>query len=127
MGPKPLTVRWGAEIARRADRGEAHKRFYPASELSGEIILLLLLCGLYCVLARERGALQYTSAANETEHECFSAFEPPLRYGWASFYMLKGSPTGGNACKGKNVKELRLVHLLAQCIIPNPDGRGQRH
>ena len=42
MGPEPLSVRRGAEIARRADRGEAHERFYPASEHSGEIILLLL-------------------------------------------------------------------------------------
>ena len=43
MGPEPLSVRRGVEIARRADRGEARERFYPASELSGEIILLLLL------------------------------------------------------------------------------------
>ena len=27
MGPKPLSVQRGAEIARRADRGEAHDRF----------------------------------------------------------------------------------------------------
>ena len=24
---RPLSVRWGAEIARRADRGEAHEQF----------------------------------------------------------------------------------------------------
>ena len=47
MGPEPLLVRRGAEIARRADRGKAHKQFYPASELSGEIILLLLLVCVY--------------------------------------------------------------------------------
>ena len=58
--------------------------------------------------------LQYTLAANETERECFSAFEPPfLRCAWASFYMLKGSPTGGNVDKGKNGKVLRLVQLPA--------------
>ena len=53
--------------------------------------------------------LQYTLAANETERECFSAFEPPL-YGahGASFYMLKGSPTGGNVDKGKNGKGLAV-------------------
>ena len=35
----------------------------------------------------------------------FSGFEPPLlRCAWASFYMLKGSPTGGNVVKGKNGK-----------------------
>ena len=39
---EPLSVRRGAEIARRADRGKAHEWFYPASELSGEITLLLL-------------------------------------------------------------------------------------
>ena len=27
MGPDPLLVRWGAEVARRADRGEAHEQF----------------------------------------------------------------------------------------------------
>ena len=49
--------------------------------------------------------LQYTLAANETERECFSAFENPLLHcAWASFYMLKGSPTGGNVDKGKNGK-----------------------
>ena len=34
-----------------------------------------------------------------------------LRWAWASFYMLKGSPTGGNVDKGKNGKVLRLVQL----------------
>ena len=71
--------------------------------------------------------LQYTLAANETERECFLPSNPPLRGAWASFYMLKGSPTGGNADEGKNGKVLRLVQLLVQCSIPNPDGRGQGH
>ena len=71
--------------------------------------------------------LQYTLAANETERECFLVSNPPLRCAWASFYMLKGSPTGGNVDKGKNGKVLRLVQLPVQCILPNPDGRGQRH
>ena len=44
MGQGPFSVRQGAEGARRADRGEAREGFYPASELSGEIKLLLLLC-----------------------------------------------------------------------------------
>ena len=48
--------------------------------------------------------LQYTLAANETEHECFLVSIPPLRCAWASFYMLKGSPTGGNVDEGKNGK-----------------------
>ena len=73
--------------------------------------------------------IQYALAAKETERECFYGFEPNplLRCAWASFYKLKGSPTGGNADKGKNGKVLRLVQLPVQCIIPNPDGRGQRH
>ena len=54
MGQGPFLVRRGAVIAQRADRGEARERLYPASELSGEIILLLLLVWSYCVLARER-------------------------------------------------------------------------
>ena len=53
MGQGPFSVRREAEAARRADQGKARERFYPGSELSGEIILLLLLVGLYCVLARE--------------------------------------------------------------------------
>ena len=50
-----------------------------------------------------------------------------LRCAWASFYMLKGSPTGGNVDKSKMEKEGWLVQLPVQCILPNPDGRGQRH
>ena len=71
--------------------------------------------------------LQYTRAANETERECFLASNPPLSCAWASFYTHKGSPTGGNACKGKTGKELWLVQLPEQCILHNPNGRGQRH
>ena len=52
--------------------------------------------------------LQYTLAANETERECFPVFEPPLRCAWATFYMLKGSPTGGNVDKGKNGKGIAV-------------------
>ena len=52
--------------------------------------------------------LQYTLAANDTERECFSAFDPSLRCAWASFYMLKGSPTGGNVDKGKNGKGIAV-------------------
>ena len=43
----------------------------------------------------------------QTERESVSSFElvdPPLRCAWASFYMLKGSPTGGNIDEGKNGK-----------------------
>ena len=100
----------GARVARRADRGEAHEQFTQVRAARMRKTLLLL-CGLYWVLARERGVLQYTPAANETERECF--FPPPLRCAWASFYMLKGSPTGGNVDKGKNGKVLRLVQLPA--------------
>ena len=60
--------------------------------------------------------LEYTLAANETERECVSGFEPfePFLYvaHGPPFICSKGSPTGGNACKGKNGKEVRLVHLL---------------
>ena len=62
--------------------------------------------------------LQYTLAANKTEHECFLVSNlpnPPLRCAWASFYMLKGSPTGGNVNKGKNVK--REVVDTATCTV----------
>ena len=41
--------------------------------------------------------------------------EPPLRCAWASFYTLKGSPTGGNAEKGTNVKS-EVVGTVT-CIV----------
>ena len=71
MGPAYLVPfgSAGAEVARRADRGEAHERFTQVRAARMRKTLLLL-CGLYCVLARERGVLQYTLAANETEREC---------------------------------------------------------
>ena len=59
--------------------------------------------------------LQYTLAANETERECFSAFEPLLHCALASFYMLKGSPTGGNVDKGKNGKGIAVG--TTTCIV----------
>ena len=57
--------------------------------------------------------LQYTLAANETECVSFLGSKAPLCCAWASFYMLKGSPTGGNVDKGKNGKVLWLVQLPA--------------
>ena len=59
--------------------------------------------------------LQYTRAANETERECFLPSDPPLRCAWASFYMLKGSPTGGNVDKGKNGKGI-AVGTTTYCV-----------
>ena len=61
--------------------------------------------------------LQYTLAANETECECFSAFEPLLRCTWASFYTPKGSPTGGNAEKGTNLKS-EVVGIVTCTVRP---------
>ena len=64
--------------------------------------------------------LQYTLAANETERESVSIFEPvqpPLRCAWASFYMLKGSPTGGNVDKGKNGKGI-VVGTTTRTVYP---------
>ena len=62
--------------------------------------------------------LQYALSTNETERECFLASNlpnPPLRCAWASCYMLKGSPTGGNADEGKNVKG--VVVGTATCTV----------
>ena len=42
--------------------------------------------------------------ASYTERESDRRSEPPLRCAWASFYRSKGSPIGGNADEGKNVK-----------------------
>src|SRR3954467_14658739 len=44
-----------------------------------------------------------------------SGLPPLLRCAWASFYMLKGSPTGGNVGKGKIGKVLCWVQLFVQC------------
>ena len=52
--------------------------------------------------------LQYTLAANETERECFSAFEPPSTLGMGLLLYAKGSPTGGNVDKGKNGKGIAV-------------------
>src|SRR4051812_33127868 len=52
-GPSPFLVRRGAEVARRADRGDAHKGFTQLRAARMRKTLLLL-CGLYCVLVRER-------------------------------------------------------------------------
>src|SRR3954471_9467857 len=49
----PFLVRRGAEVARRADRGDAHKGFTQLRAARMRKTLLLL-CGLYCVLARGR-------------------------------------------------------------------------
>ena len=57
MGQGPFRSGKGVEGARRADRGEARKGFYPASELSGEIKLLLLLCVCILFLLESVGVL----------------------------------------------------------------------
>src|SRR3954462_14616649 len=67
-GPSPFLVRRGAEVARRADRDDAHKGFTQLRAARMRKTLLLL-CGLYCVLARGRWVLQYTLAANGTERK----------------------------------------------------------
>ena len=62
--------------------------------------------------------LQYILATNETERECFLASNlpnPPLHCAWASFYMLKGSLTGGNVDKGKDGKGLAVG--TATCTV----------
>ena len=61
--------------------------------------------------------LQYTLAANETERECFLVSNLPLRCVWASFYMVKGSPTGGNAEEGTNVKS-EVVGTVSCTVYP---------
>ena len=57
MGQGPFRFGKGAESARRADRGGAREGFYPASELSGEIKLLLLLCVSILFLLESVGVL----------------------------------------------------------------------
>ena len=46
MGTAPLSVRWEAESAQRADRGEAHEQFTQVRAARMRKTLLLL-CGLY--------------------------------------------------------------------------------
>ena len=100
---EPLSVQRGAEIARRADRGETHEQFTQVRAARMRKTLLLL-SGCIEFLARECRELQYTPAASKTERENDRSSNPLLRCAWASFYMLKGSPTGGNVDKGKNGK-----------------------
>ena len=51
-----------------------------------------------------------------TERESCLGFEPPLRCAWASFYSSKGSPTGVNVEKGKNVTLVVVVIVREQCM-----------
>ena len=50
----------------------------------------------------------YTLAANETERECFSAFEPPSTLRMGLLLYAKGVSTGGNVDKGKNGKGIAV-------------------
>src|SRR4051812_13798284 len=110
-GPSPFLVRWGAEVARRADRDDAHEGFTQLRAARMRKTLLLL-CGLYCVLSRERWCYSTLEPlASLDVNEC----PPPLCCAWASFYMLKGSPTGGNVSRGKTGKALCWVQLPVQC------------
>ena len=43
--------------------------------------------------------------------------QPLLRCAWASFYTLKGSPTGGNGEEGKNIKS-KVVDTVACTVHP---------
>ena len=65
------------------------------------------------VLALERESVMFSGLRMNRS----KLSEPPLRCAWASFYMLKGSPTGGNAEKGKNVKS-EVVDTVACTVHP---------
>ena len=114
MGPAdraPFGLVGGGDSTKSGSR-RSTRAVYPASELSGEITLLLLLVWLYyLVFLLPRESVVFSGLRmNRSELS-----EPPLRCAWASFYTLKGSLTGGNAEKGKSVK--REVVGTATCTV----------
>ena len=65
------------------------------------------------VLALERESVMFSGLRMNRS----KLSETPLRCAWASFYMLKGSLTGGNAEEGKNVKS-EVVDTVACTVHP---------
>src|SRR3954465_14890357 len=102
MGTEPLSWFGGGRRSHEEQIEARHTGDFTQLRAARMSKTLLLLCGLYCVLARERVVLQYTRAAGETERGKWVSSFFPLRAHGASFYMLKGLPTGGSAGGGKN-------------------------
>src|SRR4051812_23915138 len=129
MGTEPLTGSAGGGGCTKSRSRRCTQEDFTQLRAAKMRKTLLQLGGLYCVLARERAVLQYTRAAGEVERKDWSP--PLLRAHGASFYMLKGLPTGGSVGEGKNGRMLYWVQLPAQwlysAIIPNSDGGGQGH
>ena len=110
-GPGPFRFGGGGDRTKSGSR-RSTRAIYPASVLSGEMTLLLLLVWLYyLVFLLSRESVVFSGLRmNRSELS-----EPRLRCAWASFYTLKGSPTGGNAEEGINVKS-EVVGTVA-CIV----------
>src|SRR3954471_7046131 len=109
-GPSPFLVWRGAEVARRADRDDAHEGFtlLRAARMRKT---LLLLCGLYCVLARGRRVLQYTRAANETERK----WPPPHTLRMGLLLYAKWVTNRWQCRQGQNWKSVVLG--TAACTV----------
>ena len=72
--------------------------------------------------------LQYTPAANETERECSVFSEPTSTLHMGLLLYAQGVTDRWQ--RRQRVKMERCCgrySYLLQCIIPNPDGRGQGH
>ena len=107
-GRGPLLVRQGGRRPRaeqiEVGRARGDGRFLPSfgalrRDKTPTAACLVILCSC----SRERESVVF-SGLRMSRTSRTSRTEPPLRCAWASFYTLKGSPTGGNAEKGTNVK-----------------------
>ena len=114
---EPLSVRWGRRS--HEERIEAkHTSSLPSfgALRRDNTPTAACLTMLSCVLALER-AWSLSGLQKSRSDRTSQPPEPPLRCAWASFYTLKGSPTGGNAEEGKNVKS-EVVDTVACTVHP---------
>src|SRR3954471_15732166 len=103
-GPSPLLVRRGAEVAQRADRGAAHKGILPSFGPKG--CVKPYCCFVDCIVFLLGSAWCYSTHEPLARPSVAMGVLFPLRAHGASFYMLKGLPTGGSAGGGKNGRML---------------------
>src|SRR3954462_8090270 len=102
-GRSPFSVRRGAEAAQRADRGGAHRGILPSF---GPQRCVKPYCCLVDCIVFLLGSARCYSTRGPPARSSVKIGLPSLRAHGASFYMLKGLPTGGSVGEGKNGRML---------------------
>src|SRR3954470_24351727 len=77
MGTDPLSWFGGGQRSHEERIEAMHTRDFTQLRAARMRKTLLLLCGLYCVLARERVVLQYTRGAGERERVAMGVLPSP--------------------------------------------------